>query len=250
MEAVLVHAADVKNWSKSNLRAISCTSKFKIYRIREGTEGDYKCSSTHSHPWCYEWVGGVRHDRGALPQRKTAGTNSTEGWVDFSSCLGWYEEYCPHRGFKPRSSNPKRVATQPPVSVNELFNELIILARRRYIYTWFRKGLGSIQFPIRMFHRILSGRRPTGLANSHIHLMPGSRISGALRTISRSDAATEAASFCRASMLYEARILQIDNSVLWTTTFNADTNTKFFGNPWNRFLYAKQFWRTKLNLVI
>jgi hypothetical protein len=33
----------------------------------------------------------------------------------------------------------------------------------------------------------------TGLATTHIHLMSGSRTSGALPTISRSDAATEAA---------------------------------------------------------
>jgi hypothetical protein len=50
-----------------------------------------------------------------------------------------------------------------------------------------------------MFPRILSGRRITGLAATRIHVVSGSRSSGALSTISRSDAATEAALFCRAS---------------------------------------------------
>ena len=80
--------------------------------------------------------------------------------------------------------------------------------------------------------------------------MSGSRISGALRKISRSDAATEAASFCRSAMLYEAHILQTDNKVLRRTTFNVGTNTKFVGNPWNRFRYGKEFWTTKMNLII
>ena len=63
-----------------------------------------------------------------------------------------------------------------------------------------------------MFPRILNGGRATGLATTHIHLMWGSRISGALPTTSRRDAATEAALFCRISMSCEAHILQIDNS--------------------------------------
>ena len=88
------------------------------------------------------------------------------------------------------------------------------------------KVLKSVQFPIRMFRRIQSGRRITGLGTTQIHLISGSRISGALPTTLRGDAATEAALFCRASMLYEAHILQIDNNVLCRTTFNVDTNTK------------------------
>jgi len=52
MEAVIENVVDVKNWSEANLQTISCINKLKIYRCREGTEGDYKSSSTHSHPWC------------------------------------------------------------------------------------------------------------------------------------------------------------------------------------------------------
>jgi len=34
--------------SKANLQAISCSSKFKIYRCHEGTESEYKYSPTLS----------------------------------------------------------------------------------------------------------------------------------------------------------------------------------------------------------
>ena len=88
MEAVLVNAADVKNWSKANLQATSCTSKFKLYRCREGTEGDYKCGSTHLHSWCRKGVGGVAttgvpysRDRRSTPTVQKAVWTSGSVWA-------------------------------------------------------------------------------------------------------------------------------------------------------------------------
>jgi hypothetical protein len=113
------------------------------------------------------------------------------------------------------------------------------------------KILGSIQFLIRMFPLILNGRRITGLATTHIHLMPGSRISGALCTILRSDAATEAKFLQDFRVLWSSCALKLTTMHFQKQRFNLDTNIlNFFGNPWNRFRYGTQFWTIKLNLII
>ena len=95
--------------SKANLKGISCTSKFKIYRCHQGIEGEYKYSSTLSLTSVLEVVSGESHARGVLLHRKTVRTDCTGGCVNFGVGLGGYEKYCPHRGFKPRPSSSKRV---------------------------------------------------------------------------------------------------------------------------------------------
>lgn len=91
--------------------------------------------------WVVYATTGVIYSR----ERRSVPNVQTAGWTSGSVWAGT-KNMAPPRGFEPRSSNPKRVGTRPPVSVNELFNETLILARRKYFCTWFWKVWGQSSF--------------------------------------------------------------------------------------------------------
>ena len=83
--------APVFNWGKCKFQPITC---------HEGTEGEYRYSSTLSLPSKLDGVSGQSHSPAALPPRKRTGTHCIGGWVGPRAGLGGYVKSRPPTGIR------------------------------------------------------------------------------------------------------------------------------------------------------